>query len=163
MAADRFGHRLIVKRLPKFPFLLDDGIHRRMTAKLSLVDALRDAHLIVIATFGLDANGVAKIDAIALMAVTDTWIPIEHSFHAELVAALTRRGASLLKGPRYNLGADRPLAGAVRQDGAAPGALYAVPPKAEDAYRFALDALETDGGMASWVWNAGIEAVPGLQ
>ena len=167
IATARFGHRLVVRHLPKFPFLLDDAIHRRMAAKfaaeLSLWAALPDAHLIAIATFGVDPNGVAKIDAIALMSVTENWIPFKHGYEAELIAELTRRGASFLKGLRYNLPGDRPLASVIlREEGAAPVALYVAPPTAGDDYRAALDALKDESGMASWVWNAGREVLPPL-
>ena len=167
IAPARFGHRLVVKHLPKFPFLLDDDIHRRMATKfaaeLSLWAALPDTHLIAIATFGLDANGVAKIDAIALMIVTENWIPFENGFEGELISALTRRGASFQKGLRYNLPMDQPLASAIlREDGAEPVALFIAPSMASDANRAALDALTAQSEIATWVWRAGNEAMPQL-
>ena len=57
IAPARFGHRMVVKHLPKFPFMLNEDVHRRMTAKfaneLSLWGAMPEAHLIAVATFGL--------------------------------------------------------------------------------------------------------------
>src|SRR5215213_10424107 len=56
-AAARSGHKLVVKHLPDQPFLLRDGLHRRMTARfereLTLWDAAPGAHLLIIATFGV--------------------------------------------------------------------------------------------------------------
>src|SRR5579872_444344 len=86
-----------------------------------LWSALPEGRLIAIATFSLDHAGVAQIDAIAAMAVNENWIPVEHSYDAELLDALTRRRASYLKGLRYNLPARQPLASVIlREDGAAP-------------------------------------------
>ena len=134
IAPARFGHRMVVKHVPKFPFMLNDDVHRRMTAKfadeLSLWGAMPEAHLIAIATFGLGPTGVASIETIALMIVTENWIPFENSYDAALLDALTRGRASYLKGLRYNLPADRPLASVVlREDDAAPVAMYVVPPE----------------------------------
>ena len=133
IAPARFGHRLVVKHLPKFPLMLNDDLQRRLSAKfankLSLWGAMPEAHLIAIATFGLEPTGVASIESIALMIVNDNWIPFENSYDAALLDALTRERASFLKGLRYNLSLDRPLASVVlREDDAAPVAMYVVPP-----------------------------------
>jgi len=167
IARARFGHRMVVKHVPKFPFMLNDDVHRRMTAKfadeLSLWGAMSEAHLIAIATFGLGPTGVASIETIALMIVTENWIPFENSYDAALLDALTRGRASYLKGLRYNLPADRPLASVVlREDDAAPVAMYVVPPSADDAYRAALKELTDESEMTAWVWNAGVDEMPAL-
>ena len=85
----RTGHKLVVKHLPDHPFLLSEDLHRRMTARfereITLWDAVPGAHLIVIATFGVAPNGVTAVEELALMVVTETWIPIEHIYDANLV------------------------------------------------------------------------------
>ena len=167
IAPARFGHKLVIRHLPKFPFMLDEDIHRRMAAKfapeLSLWSALPDGRLIAIATFSLDHAGVAQIDAIAAIAVNENWIPVEHSYDAALLDALTRRRASYLKGLRYNLPAKQPLASVVlREDGAAPVAMYIVPPDADETYRAAVAELAEKSGMASWIWAAGEASMPAL-
>ena len=167
IAPARFGHRMIVKHLPRFPFMLNEDVQRRMNAKfaneLSLWGAMPEAHLIAIATFGLAPTGVASIETIALMVVTENWIPFEHSYDAALLDALTRGRASFLKGLRYNLPIDRPLASVVlREEGAAPVAMYVVPPAADDAYRTALEELTDESEMMAWVWNAGAAEMPPL-
>ena len=167
IAPARFGHRVMVKHLPKFPFLLNDDIHRRMAARyaneLSLWEAMPEAHLVAIATFALTRAGVASIETIALIVVTENWIPFEHSYEAALLDALTRRRASYLKGLRYNLPANRPLASAVlREDGASPVAMYIVPPDADETFRAALDELATETEMTAWIWAAGDAEMPPL-
>ena len=61
IAPARFGHRMVVKHVPKFPFMLNDDVHRRMTVKfadeLSLWGAMPEAHLIAIATFRARPHG----------------------------------------------------------------------------------------------------------
>jgi hypothetical protein len=163
----RFGHRMVVRHMPKFPFMLNDDVHRRMNAKfaneLSLWGAMPESHLIAIATFGMGPTGLASIETIALMVVNENWIPFESSYDAALVAELTKRRASFLKGLRYNLAADQPLASVVlASDDSEPVAMYVVPPGADDAYRGALEALTDESDMTSWVWNAGVEEMPAL-
>jgi hypothetical protein len=167
IAPARFGHRMVVKHMPKFPYLLNEDVHRRMTAKfvneLSLWGAMPAAHLIVIATFGLGPTGVASIESIALMIVNENWIPFENSYDAALLDALTRARASFLKGLRYNLPLDRPLASVVlREEDAEPVAMYVVPPDAGEVYRAALEELTGESEMAEWVWNAGVDEMPAL-
>ena len=167
IAPARFGHRIVVKHLPKFPFMLNEDVHRRMVAKfaneLSLWGAMPETNLIAIATFGLGPTGVASIEAIALMIVTENWIPFESSDEAALLDALTRARASYLKGLRYNLPTDRPLASVVlREDGFAPVAMYVVPVAADGAYRAALEELTGASEMTAWVWNAGAAEMPPL-
>ena len=167
IAPARFGHRMVVKHLPKFPYLLNDDVHRRLSAKfaneLSLWGAMPEAHLIAIATFELGPTGVASIESIALMIVNENWIPFENTYDAALLDALTRERASFLKGLRYNLGVDRPLASVVlREDDAEPVAMYVVPPDAEEAYRAALEELTGESEMTAWVWNAGVDEMPAL-
>ena len=130
------GHKLVVKHLPDHPFLLSEDLHRRMTARfereITLWDAVAGAHLIVIATFGVAPSGVTAVEELALMVVTETWIPIEHIYDANLVNALTDQRRRFIKALRYNLPPSRPLAAAVLSDTLpSPVALYIVPPGAD--------------------------------
>jgi hypothetical protein len=167
IAPARFGHKLVIRHLPKFPFMLNEDIHRRMSAKfateLSLWSALPEGRLVAIATFSLDHAGIAKIEAIAVMVVNENWIPVEHSYDAALLDALTRRGASYLKGLRYNLPSKQLLASVIlREDGAAPVAMYIVPPDADEAYQAAIAELAEKSGMASWIWSTAEGSIPAL-
>jgi Protein of unknown function (DUF1173) len=167
IAPARFGHRMVVRHLPKFPFLLNEDVHRRLNGKfaseLSLWGAMPDAHLTAVATFELAPTGVASIEAISLMVVTENWIPFENSYDATLLDALTRRRVSYLKGLRYSLASDRPLASVVlREDGTAPVAMYVVRPADDDAYRAALSELVNESEIAAWIWNASATDMPAL-
>lgn len=167
IAPARFGHRMFVKHMPKFPFMLNEDLHRRMNVKfaneLSLWGAMPESHLIAIATFGLGPTGFASVESIALMIVNENWIPFETSYDAALLDALTHAQANYLKGLRYNLPGKEPLASVVlTQEDATPIAMYVVPPDADGAHRLALEALVADSEMAAWVWKAGVEEMPAL-
>lgn len=167
IAPARSGHRLVIKHAPKFPFLLNEDVHRRLgvvfASELSLWNANPDAHLIAIATFGLDSAGVATIEAVALMVVTENWIPFESISEAGLLDALTRRKISFLKGLRYNLPASQPLASVVlHEDAPTPLAMFIVPNEADAAYRMALDALIETSDLPAWIWAPGDEPMPAL-
>lgn len=162
----RFGHKLVIRHLPDFPFMLAYDVHKRITnrfgSELELWDGVEGAHLVAIATFGVSATGLASTEEIALMVTSDQWIPLEHAYDATLIEALARSGARFVKGLRYNLPRTRPLASAVLPTTQPrPTALYVVPPGVDETYRGALDALVASSELAPWVWEAG-EALPPL-
>jgi hypothetical protein len=164
-AASRTGHKLVVKHLPDQPFLLSEDLHRRMTARfereIALWDAVAGSHLIVIATFGVAPNGVTVVEELALMVVTETWIPIEHIYDANLVNALTEDRRRFIKALRYNLPGSQPLAAAVLSDTLpSPVALYVVPPGTEPESMRALDSLVAESPLPAWVWTAGQGPMP---
>lgn len=163
----RYGHKVIVKHLPDLPFMLPADLHHRMRKRfepeLGLWDADPSTHLLVAATFGIDAVGVASLDELCLVVTTGNWIPVEHLPDIQLLQALTQAGRRFTKGLRYNLAGDRPLASVVLSDTQpAPVALYAVPPGVSDAFWQALDELQRNSTMASWVWRSGAEPMPPL-
>ena len=59
------------------PFIIDDALHRRLQARfekeLSLWGADSNSHLMAIATFGLNPAGLAIVDEIALMVVSENY------------------------------------------------------------------------------------------
>lgn len=163
----RMGKRLIVRHMPRFPFMLAEDVERRMSKifarELSLWDASPEAHLIVVATFGASASGVVSIEAIALMVVNDRWLPVESRYEAALIEALTKRGAGFVKALRYNLGSALPMASVVlTRNGAPPVAMYIVPDDVDTAYREALDRLIIESEIGSWVWDIRDGPMPAL-
>lgn len=167
IAAARSGHKIIVKHLPDFHFVMNDDLHTRLhkkfAAELALWSVEETSHLIIAATFGVGQSGFATLEEVALMVVTENWIPFEHSYDKQLIDALTDNKRSFIKGLRYNLTANRPLACAVLSDTVSRGiALYIVPPGADENYQDACEELITESGLDSWVWRAGEETMPPL-
>lgn len=156
----RGGQRLVVKHMPGFPFLLDEKTWRRVEARFEVELALwaaNDAsHLVAIATFGLNAGGLAVVEEIALMVVAENWVPYECARELRLVEALARFREQSIKGLRYAAPTDQPIAAAIlMQHRPRPMALFIVPPSANDAYEAALDdMIAARPEMDAWIWRS---------
>ncbi|CAB3804334.1 DUF1173 domain-containing protein [Paraburkholderia fynbosensis] len=158
----RYGFKIVAKHLPDFPFLLSEDLHRRLQKRfaneLALWDSIEEAHLVFIATFGLSPTGIATIETLALMVVSSNWIPFEHAYDKLMLDALTAHKRRFVKGLRYNLAENKPLACAVLADVLPkPVALYVQPPGVEQQDEDALSSLIDDSDMPSWIWRAGEE------
>lgn len=158
IAPSRYGHKIVLKHLPDFHFMLADDIHKRLMKRfggdIALSDATEDTHLMMIATFGISSAGVASIEECALMPVTSNWIPFENTIEKALIDQLSecRR---FVKGLRYNLPSSRPLACAVLTDTAPEAtAMYVVPPNHSNEYLAALDELTADSKLSTWIWKS---------
>lgn len=164
----RGGHRLVVKHLPGFPFLLDERawvrVQARFEAELALWAANDASHLIVVATFGLNAAGLASVEEIALMVVAQNWVPYESAQELRLVEALAKLREQSIKGLRFTAAADQPIAAALLlQHRPRPLALFVVPASAGEAYEAALaEMIASFPGLDSWVWHAGRAEMPAL-
>jgi hypothetical protein len=167
-APARSGVNLVVKHMPGFPFILDEGLYRRLQARFESEIALwssdNASHLIAIATFGLSAAGLAIVEEIALMVVAENWIPYESAYEKRLVDALARIREQSTKGLRYNLPLDQPMAAAMfLQRQPRPVALYIVPPTADDKLEAALDEMiASRPEMDAWIWRVADGEMPPL-
>jgi len=156
----RYGHKLIVKHVPDFHFMVAEDLYKRLTKRfeleLGLVDAVPGSHLITIATFGIGPTGVASLEEVALMCVNDKWIPFETLYDQTLLGVLIDQNRHFVKGMRYNLPSSRPLACAVLTDaGTTPVATYIIPPGAADGYIAAVDSLIAESELRPWKWAPG--------
>lgn len=163
----RSGSRVIVKHAPRYPFMLADDVTRRMNKvfarELALWDASPESHLIAAATFGVGVSGIAAIEAIALMMVSERWIPFESQYEGMLLDTLTKRGSIFMKGLRYNLPPTQPMASVVlTRNGGQPIAMYIVPDDADGAYRETLELLISESGMDTWIWDIAEGPMPDL-
>lgn len=163
----RYGHKLVIRHLPDMPFMLADDLHKRMRKRfeneLALWETIDDAHMLVVATFGLGPTGVASIDELALMIVSQEWLPIESMFDRDLLKQLVAQQRRFARGMRYNLANTRPLATAVLLDTQPRSvALYVVPPAAEADYGAALAELVSGSELAAWYWLSGVDTCPPL-
>lgn len=163
----RYGYKIVLKHLPDCPFMLNEDLHKRLKKRfeveLGLWDALEETRLIIIGTFGVGTTGIPSLEEVALMSVTDSWLPIDHTFDKSLIDAMVKDKRRLIKGLRYNLPSTRPLACIVASDTQPnPTAMYVIPPGASDEYVNAVGELIANSKMASWEWHAGAVTMPAL-
>ena len=167
LAASRYGYKLVLKHAPDFPFMINEDLHKRLKkrfdATLGLWDAMDDVHLMIIGTFGVSAAWIASFEEVALMTVTEQWLPMEHAFDKTLIDTMVRENRRFMTGMRYNLPSMRPLACIVASDtNPHPTAMYIVPPGAGDEYSIALNEMVKESSLASWIWRAGVAGMPPL-
>ncbi|TPJ38531.1 DUF1173 domain-containing protein [Mesorhizobium sp. B2-6-5] len=163
----RSSQKLVIRHLPGFPFIIDDALHRRLQARfdkeMSLWGADSSSHLIVIATFGLNSAGLAIVEEIALMVVSENWIPYETVPEKRLVDGLARLREKSVKGLRFDLQPDQPIANALLQNRDEPIALFVVPAGADENYEASLDEMIAGRPeIGSWVWRVGEGDMPPL-
>jgi hypothetical protein len=166
-APTRSGHRLIVKHMPDFPFLLDESLYSRLKGRfvneLALWDADAASHLMAIATFGLTPAGLAVVEDMALMVVAENWVPYDSAYEKRLVDALAKLRDRSVKGLRYNQPAETPTAAAMLQRQSQPISLYVVPPSADAAYEEALEELiASRPEISAWIWRTAEGEIPPL-
>jgi hypothetical protein len=164
----RYGYKAIIKHVPDQAFALDEQLYRRLgrrfAPELSLWGAADNLHMVMIATFGVSYAGVATIAELSLMPVTQQWLPIEDLFEQQLVERLVRDGRAFVKGLRYNLPAEQPLASAILTDAVeSPIALCIAPRGAGDQpFDAALEDFASVIGPRAWVWRVAQGTMPPL-
>lgn len=164
----RYGHKIIVKHAGDFPFMLNDDLHKRLkkrfACELELWEALeKHLHLVVVATFSVSGSGIASVEEIALMTVTENWIPFETIHEKTIIETLTGLNRRFTKGMRYNLPQSKPLACAVLTDTAPlPTALYIVAAEADEDFLAASKSLIEESRLPSWTWGTADFEIPAL-
>ncbi|MEI9412658.1 DUF1173 domain-containing protein [Mesorhizobium salmacidum] len=163
----RSGQKLVVRHLPGFRFIIDDAMHRLLQARfereLSLWGADSSSHLMAIATFGLNSAGLAIVEEIALMVVSENWIPYETVPEKRLIDALARLREKSVKGLRYDLQPDQPIANALLQNRNERIALFVVPAGADEAFEDSLQHMIANRPeIGAWTWRVGDGEMPAL-
>ena len=97
----RHGHRAIIKHLPDLAFALEASLYRqlvhRFKEELALWSTADCTHMIMIATFGLDAGGVPHVSELSLMTVNACWLPVETVAELQLVDSMVHQRRSFLR------------------------------------------------------------------
>lgn len=167
-APARSGVNVVVKHMPGFPLIINEGLYRRLQARfdseIALWSADEASHLIAVATFGLNAAGLAIIEEVALMVVSGNWIPYDSAYEKKLLDALLGVREQSTKGLRYNLPTNKPIAAAMfLQRQPRPAALYIIPPTADNEFNAALEELiAMRPEMDAWVWRVADGKMPPL-
>lgn len=157
----RFGHVLSIKHAPGWGLFMNEDVAERIRKRFAMelemfeaCEAKGDVRLLCIATFSLSPSRQAKLDEVSLILCNRHWIPVETPEELDLINELIAQKRYFCKGLRYNLLRGEPLASAVLQDTLGQEtALYVVPRDADEAYREALEELQNNSGLSSWVWE----------
>ncbi|NTB87684.1 DUF1173 domain-containing protein [Agrobacterium tumefaciens] len=167
-ASARSGQKIIVKHMPGFPLMMEEGTWRRLQSRyageLELWRANDRFHLVVIATFGMTHSGLATIDEIALMSATEQWLPIENAYEHRLIEALSRLSSKSVKGLRFNMASTQPIAAAtLPHRRPMPAALYIIPPDANEDFEATLsEMISARDDVEAWVWRVAEGEMPPL-
>jgi hypothetical protein len=167
-AEARNGRQVVIKHMPGFRLYLEEpawrSLQRRFETELMLWQSTETSHLMAIMTIGGTPAGITTINEIALMAVTEQWLPIESAYEQLLVDRLGRLRSKSVKGLRFNLPRIHPLANAVLPEAMPlPCALYIVPPDAGDDFQAALgEMIDARPDLESWIWRVTEGEMPPL-
>lgn len=165
-AEGRSGRRLIVKHMPDYPLVIEAETWKRVekvfATEFAFWNADQALHLVTIATFGLNAAGLAVVEEMALMVVTENWIPFETAQEFQLLERLARLRRKSVKGLRFNLSPDSPIVSVTLPElRPNPIAMFIVPAGASDAYEVALaEMIEARPEIAAWIWRVGHGDMP---
>lgn len=165
-ASARIGQKIVIKHMPGFPLMIEEGAWRRLqsryAAELELWQANDRFHLVVVATFGMTQAGLASVDEIALMSASEQWLPIENAYEQRLVEALSRLSLKSVKGLQFNLSSTQPIAAAtLPHRRPSPAALYIVPPDADEEFETALSKMiAARPDVEPWIWRVSEGEMP---
>jgi hypothetical protein len=163
------GFAVRFKHVVDCDFQMNEDMHSRLSKRFSNELELWKAngddgvHLMAIATVGVSQSGVPSFEEIALMAVTQGWVPFENQFEASLLKMLTDKRRRFVKGLRYNLSSTASLASVVLTDThPQPTAMYIVPIGASDEQLEQMGELIEHSKLPSWQWDPSGDEMPAL-
>ena len=154
----RYGFKIVFKQVPDYHFMLSEDVHKKIIKRfdneLSMWSAYDGTHLMAVATFGVGPTGLASVEEIAMMLTTENWIPFTDLNEKTLIDRLTESNRQFIKGLRYNMGSQRPLAAVELVDTApVPTAMFISPANANEEYKLSLNELTAQSKLAEWVWD----------
>ncbi|MCY1504273.1 hypothetical protein D9M68_384370 [compost metagenome] len=153
----RVGHRIALRHLP-FPLMLEHEAWKRLNAKyeteLELWRSNDELHLVMIATFGIAASGVAAVEEVAMMVVNENWIPFDSVHERYLLEKLAALRRKFVKGLRFNLPQEQPIVSVtLPEKRPSPVAMFIIPAGASGDYQRALaEMIEARPEMTHWIW-----------
>jgi Protein of unknown function (DUF1173) len=161
----RFGYKMVIKHLPDFSIMLNEDIYNRLCKRfeveIELWSANENGHLMVIGTFGINDSGIPSFEEIALMMVTENWIPYDNADELRLINSLTQANQRFIKCLRYNLPSTVPTASVLLSGkDKSITALFICPASATEIYRHDLNELIGNSDINTWLWDTGHEVLP---
>lgn len=158
----RLGYKIVAKHLPDFPLYLDQetfaSLQKRFERDLALWHAHEGRHLMLLATIGINTAGSAEIDEITLMTCSPEWLPISSADDATLIESLVAARRYFIRGLRYQIPTDMPIATAVLTDTGSRGvAMFIVREGDEDGFENASEETSASS-LDTWKWivDAGV-------
>lgn len=164
----QFGHHAIFKGSLDSPFRVNADLYKRMLknfeSAFSMWDQhLADTHLVVIGTFTVDASGMPALNEVAVMNVTQNWIPFESIYEKSLITQLTAQKRTFWKCLRFNLPRAAPMANVVLTDTEpSPTALCILAAGTIEENETELKTQVGTDGMQLWFWRSGEQELPTL-
>lgn len=161
----RYGEKILIRHLPDWPFLVDADMARRFHKRFAVEEELwrsdeQDGHLMIAASFSISPSGLPQLIETALMPVTREWLPYEGLEERNLIARAVEERRRFVKGLRYNLVSDKPIASlALTDTGAQATAVHLARHLPDPSYDEALAALMRTPGVAHVAWCIG-DALP---
>ncbi len=161
LEATRYGERLMLKHLPDLPFFMEEDMARRFNRTYSEELQLwrsheKEDHLIMAASFSINAKGTPQLFEISVMPVTREWLPYESLDERSLLAKAVGEMRAFVKGLRYNLQESKPIASITLQDtGAQATAIHLARNMPDPAYDEEVAELMRTPGLAHAVWRPG--------
>ena len=162
----RFGVEMKIKHADT-GFQMKEGLYKSLqkhfAPSLDLWDAHMEdgAHLMAIATFGVNQALTPEIEEISLMLTTPEWIPVEGVMEWNLVRKAHEQERYFIKGLRFNLPKKKPLASVLLTDTEKACALFIQPANPSEEFIQELHAMLTKDPMEHWIWDAAV-AIPEL-
>lgn len=161
----RYGYKAIVKHLPDQAFMLDDALYRqlgrRFSTELELWATDDEIHMMMAATFGLNAAGAPAVHEVCLVPVTGQWLPVVDSIDGQLVAHLVEHGRSFIKVLPYGLGHELFTASATLTDCGVDAPTLHIARDRSDVQVETADGRE-GGNPIEWVWQVAATPIPCL-
>jgi len=132
------------------------ALQKHFAPSIDLWDAhIEDgAHLIAIATFGVNQALTPEIEEISLMLTTPGWIPIEGVMEWTLVNKVHDQKRHFIKGLRFNLSKKKPLASVLLTDTENACALFIQPASPPENFSQELYEMLIKDPMDYWIWDA---------
>lgn len=158
-----FGFKMVVKNAPDFPLYFSKDVRDRITKRFAMEFGLKEgpdpSHLMFVATFSLDMARNAQLDEVSFVFCSKEWIPAETPDEVQLVQSLVDQRRHFIKGLRYNIQRDAPLASVVLVDTIGQEtAVYIIPAGSAEAYQAGIEELQNGSTLSSVTWNVGADA-----
>lgn len=156
------------KHLPDVLFSVSQPVLDRLLAQhehaLTLWRADASLHLLMMSTFGLDAQSHPRIEEPTLMLTTGQWLPVEDAAECQLIATLVQHQRRFIKALRYGLPVQESASVcATLIDGGADPVPLCISHRHGPSAPFSLDDKPaTRPRPSSWRWYPAAGAMPPL-